>query len=129
VLAVLLFGAHATIRWWGTALVQVLWGDIPTLADAPPLVWALAVGWVVLSLAGGMVIGLLVIEGSGVRDRYRWQQEQTLQRQRRELEQQLREESLPDWQREVIRERRQREAEITGEARRRLALLEEEADG
>jgi hypothetical protein len=29
VLAVLLFGAHAMIRWWGAALVWVLFGDIP----------------------------------------------------------------------------------------------------
>jgi hypothetical protein len=45
VLAVLLFGAHATMRWWGQALVQALFGDIPTPADAPPLVWALLGCW------------------------------------------------------------------------------------
>jgi hypothetical protein len=44
VLTVLLFGAHATIRWWGAALVWVLFGDIPALADAPPLVWELIAG-------------------------------------------------------------------------------------
>jgi hypothetical protein len=38
VLAVLLLGAHATIRWRGQALMQVLFGDIPTPADAPLLV-------------------------------------------------------------------------------------------
>jgi hypothetical protein len=76
VLALLLFGAHATIRWWGTALVHVLFGDIPTLADAPPLVWALLAGWLVLSFAGGQVLGSLVGEGSSVRDRHRWEHEQ-----------------------------------------------------
>lgn len=55
--------------------------------------------------------------------------QQALQQQLRELEQAIREETLPDWQREVIRERRQREAEITREARRRLGLPEEEHDG
>jgi len=59
VLAVLLFGAHATIRWWGQALVQVLFGDIPTPADAPPLVWALLGCWFILSFTGGKVIGSL----------------------------------------------------------------------
>jgi hypothetical protein len=37
----LLFGAHATMRWWGQALVQILFGDIPTPADTPPFLWAL----------------------------------------------------------------------------------------
>jgi hypothetical protein len=36
VLAVLLFGPHATMCWWGQALVQALFGDIPTPTDAPP---------------------------------------------------------------------------------------------
>jgi hypothetical protein len=39
--AMLLFGAHATMRWWGQALVQILFGDIPTPADTPPFLWAL----------------------------------------------------------------------------------------
>jgi hypothetical protein len=39
VLAVLLFGAHAMMRWWGQTLVQILFGDIPTPANVPPLVW------------------------------------------------------------------------------------------
>jgi len=34
-------GAQCDDGWWGPALVQVLFGDIPTPADAPPLVWAL----------------------------------------------------------------------------------------
>jgi hypothetical protein len=53
VLAVLLLGAQATARWWGPALVQVLSGGITTPADAPPFLWALLVGWVILSLTGG----------------------------------------------------------------------------
>jgi hypothetical protein len=52
VLVVPLFGAHATMRWWGQALVQVLFGDIPTPADAPPLVWALLGCWLGLSYIG-----------------------------------------------------------------------------
>jgi hypothetical protein len=81
-------------------------------------VWALLVCWVILSLAGGQVIGSLISEGSSVRDHHRWQQEQALQRQLRELERQIWKESLPDWR---------REAEIKCEARRRLGLPEEEA--
>ena len=53
VLAVLLLGAQAPARWWGPALVQVLSGGIPGPADAPPFLWALLVGWVILSLTGG----------------------------------------------------------------------------
>jgi hypothetical protein len=76
VLAVLLFGAHATIRWWGQALVQALFGDIPTPANAPPLVWALLECWFILPLVGGKAIGSLICDGSSVRERRRWQQQQ-----------------------------------------------------
>jgi hypothetical protein len=128
VLAVLHFGAHATMRWWFPALVQALFDDIPpTSADVLPLAWAILGCWVILSLAWGLVIGSLVAERSSVRDRYRWQHEQALQGQLRELEQQIWEESLPDSQREAIRELQQREAEIRREARRRLGLPEEGA--
>jgi len=103
VLAVLLFGAHATMRWWGPALVQVLFGDIPTPADAPPLVWALLGCWFILSFAGGKVIGSLIGDGSSVRERHRWQQEQAkrraqwaLQRQLWEMERHIREAAMSD---------------------------------
>jgi hypothetical protein len=52
VLAVLLFGAHAMMRWWGQTLVQILFGDIPTPANVPPLVWALLGCWFGLSYIG-----------------------------------------------------------------------------
>jgi hypothetical protein len=132
-LAMVLFGAHATTRWWLPALAQALCGDIPTPADAPPLAWAFLAGWIVLSLVGGSAIGSLVGEGRSVRDRHRWAHEQAererqwaLQRQLRELEQQIREERLPEEEREAIRERRRRDAEIRREARRRLGLPEED---
>jgi hypothetical protein len=77
--------------------VQVLFGDIPTPADAPPLVWALLGGWFILSFAGGKVLGSLIGDGSSVRERHRWQQEQAerqaqwaLQRQLWEMEWRLR---------------------------------------
>jgi hypothetical protein len=136
-LSVLLFGGHATVRWWFPALAQALFGDIPTPADAPPFVWALLAGWLILSFAGGQVLGSLIGEGSSVRDRHRWAHEQAererqwaLQRQLRELERQIREERLPEEEREAIRERRRRDTEIRREARRRLGLPEEdEANG
>jgi hypothetical protein len=71
--------------------------------------WCIRACWVILSFAGGQVIGSLIGEGSSVRDRHRWEHEQALQRQLRELERQIWEERLPDRQREAIRERRQRE--------------------
>ena len=102
-LAVLLFGAHATMRWWGQALVQVLFGDIPTPADAPPLAWALLGCWFLLSFAGERVIGSLSGDGSSVRERHRWQQEQAerraqwaLQRQLWEMERHIREAAMSD---------------------------------
>ena len=68
------------------------------------------------------------------RDRRRWQREEmlrrreeALRRQLRDLEDQIRHESLPDWQREAIEAARRREAEVRREARRRLGLPEEEA--
>jgi len=118
-LAVLLFGGHATVRWWGAALVRVLFGDIPTPADAPPLAWVLLAGWLILSFAGGQVLGSLRGEGSRVRDR-RWAHEQAAREWQWALERKLREECLPDRQREAIRERRRREV------RRRLGLPEED---
>lgn len=48
----------------------------PPLADAPPLVWALQVGWFVVSFTGGQVLSLLVREGSSVRDCHWWEHEQ-----------------------------------------------------
>jgi len=56
------------------------------------------------------------------RDRRRWE----LQQQIWDMEQQIREETLPDWQREAIQESRQQQADIAREARRRLGLPEEE---
>jgi hypothetical protein len=53
VLVVLLFGAHATMRWRGPALLPRLLGNVPSPADVLPLVWALLVGWVVLLGPGG----------------------------------------------------------------------------
>jgi hypothetical protein len=52
VLAVLLFGAHVTMRWWGQGLVQVLCGDISTPADASPRAWTLLGCWLGLSYVG-----------------------------------------------------------------------------
>jgi len=97
--------------------------------------WVLLAGWLLLSFAGGQVLGSLAGEGSS--DRHRWAHEQAererqwaLQRQLRELERQIQEERLPEEEREAIRERRRRDTEIQREARRRLGLPEEdEANG
>ena len=62
------------------------------LVRIPPLMGALLVVWVIVSAVGGMVIGLLITEGSSVRDRRRWQQEQAQRRQLWDMEQQIREE-------------------------------------
>jgi hypothetical protein len=70
---------------------------------------------ILLQLARGVAIGgvimlpcLLITWWFHRRDRLRWE----LQEQLRELEEQIREETLPDWQREVILGVRQRRADI-----------------
>jgi hypothetical protein len=77
VLAVSLIVAHGTHRWWFTAIVQTLFGDVPESFSevTPGLAWVM-IGWVVLSLAGGVGLALLIGEGVLVRDRYRWDQEE-----------------------------------------------------
>jgi hypothetical protein len=67
------------------------------------------------------------------RDRRRWQREEALRQQQvalrqqlRDLEDQIRHESLPDWMREAIEAGRRQRAEIRREARRRMGLPEEE---
>jgi len=78
-------------------------------------------GAIVGVLAGTLPVWL-VIWWLNRRARRRWE----VQQQQRDLEQQIWEESLPDWQREAIQAQRQRQVEITREARRRLGLPEEE---
>jgi hypothetical protein len=78
-----------------------------------------------VSAVGGMVIGLLISEGSSVRERHRWQQEDAQRRQLWDLEQSIREERMSEAWRQWHQQYRQRQAEITREARRRLGLPEE----
>jgi len=84
---------------------------------------------ILLNLARGVGIGMVImlplvaiIWWLHRRDQRRWEPHEQL----REMEQVIREETLPDWQREVIQEHRQRQAEIAREARRRLRLPDEE---
>jgi hypothetical protein len=77
-------------------------------------------GTIVGVLAGTLPVWL-VIWWLNRRARRRWE----VQEQLREMEQAIWEESLPDWQREVIQEIRQCQAEVKCEARRRLGLPEE----
>jgi hypothetical protein len=133
VLAGGLFGAHATACWWGPAL----FGDLPSIADLSPLVMALLAGWIILSLAGGMAVGLLIGEGLSARDQHRWQHEQA-ERQRQwaqerqdwqrlqEIRDQLWLESLPEPDRERILARRREERELQQRAR---AILDAERQG
>jgi hypothetical protein len=83
---------------------------------------------VFLSIASCVAIGVVImlpfvaiIWWVHRRDQRLW----VVQQQVRELEQQIWERALPDWQREAILESRQRQAEIRREARRRLGWPEE----
>jgi uncharacterized membrane protein YccC len=75
----------------------------------------------------GTVIGLapcmVLTRWLDRRERRRWQVQQQL----RDMEQAIREEGLPDEERERLRREREREAVIQQEARRRLGLPEEES--
>jgi hypothetical protein len=126
VLAVGLFGAHATSRRWLPALMRRLFGQVPdTFAETSPPTGAPLVVWVVVPAVGGTVIGRLVTEGRSVRDRHRWQRERTQRRQRWGRERQIREERTSEAWRQWHQRYRQRQAEITPEARRRSGPAEE----
>ena len=119
VLAVGMLGMHATLRWWGASLAQALFGDLPpTPAEAPPLLWALLAGYLILSWAGGLGIAELCTEGSLVRDRHRWQYEEAERQRLQQIRDQLWLESLPEPDRERVlaRPREERELERRAEA-------------
>jgi len=79
-------------------------------------------------LVSGVALGLIwYLRHLERRDRQHWQREAELRRQLWELEQQIREEGLPDEVRRWHERDRQRQAAITREARRRLGLPEEDA--
>jgi hypothetical protein len=138
VLAVALIVAHGTHRWWFTTIVQTLFGSVPeSLSEVTPgLAWVM-MGWVVLSLVGGGGLALLFGEGSLVRNRYRWDQEEATRKAQwarerqewqrlQEIRDQLWLDSLPADDRARILERRREERE---REQRAQALLEAEQQG
>jgi hypothetical protein len=116
-------------------MVQTLFGSVPESFSevTPGLAWVM-IGWVVLSLAGGVGVAWLIGEGILVRDRYRWDQEEAVRkaqwaheqqewRRLQEIRDQLWLDSLPADARARILERRREEREREARAR---ALLETE---
>jgi hypothetical protein len=106
---------------------------------------------IALGVIAGLAVGMLpacavlwwfghrahrqIVQAAAARHR-RWQAKQAerrrqwaLQQQVREMEQQIREEAMSEEERHWHRQWRQRQAEITREARRRLGLPEEDHDG
>jgi Mg2+/citrate symporter len=81
---------------------------------------------VVLAVIVGTVMGvepcMVLTWWLNRRERRRWQMQQQL----RDMEQAIREEGLPDEERERLRRYREREAAIKQEARLRMGLPEEE---
>jgi hypothetical protein len=137
-LAVSLAVAYSTNRWWFTALLQALFGHVPASFSevTPGLAWVL-IAWLILALAGGVAVGLLIVEGLSARGRHRWQQEEAERRRQwdreRQEEQRLAQirdqlwlESLPPESRERIVAQRRESAELEQRAR---ALLEAERQG
>lgn len=123
-MAVSLIVAHGTHRWWFTALVQTLFGYVPESFSevTSGLAWVM-IGWIVLSLAGGVGLALLIGEGSLVRDRYRWEREDAERQRLWEIRDRLWLESLSPEFREGILAQRRESAELEARAR---ALLEAE---
>jgi hypothetical protein len=129
VLVLLVFGMHASLRFWLPGVLTYLFGEVPDLAHAPPAMITLLVGYVLLSVIGGVLIAACIRDGQFARDQARWAQEAEMRRRLWAMEQQIREERLSEEERERQRRYRAQQAEITHEARRRLGLPEEEADG
>jgi hypothetical protein len=128
VLALVVFGAHATVRSWLPGVLRPLCGEVPDLAQAPPILTLLLAGYVVLSVIGGLLIGVGITDGQSARDRARWAEEQEARRRLWAMEQQVREEHLSEEERARRQQDREREAAIRREARRRLGLPEEDLD-
>jgi hypothetical protein len=131
-LALLVFGMHASLRFWLPGLFVRLFGEVPDLAQAPPAMIMLLGGYVLLSFISGVLIADRVSEGQLARWRARWAHEEAerrrqwaLQEQFRAMERQIREEQLPEQEREWHRQYQERQVEIRREARRRLGLPEE----
>jgi hypothetical protein len=89
----------------------------------------LFVGYVLLSVIGGVLIAACVRDGRFARDQARWAQDAAMRQRLWAMEQQIREERLSAEERERQRRYRAQQAEITREARRRLGLPTEGADG
>jgi hypothetical protein len=84
-------------------------------------------GYLALSVTGGMGVVLLFGAGVCTRDRQRWAREEEMRRQLWEMEEKIREESLSEEERAWHQAYRARQREIHREARRRLGLPEEDA--
>jgi hypothetical protein len=128
VLVLLVFGAHATVRYWLPVVLRHFFGEVPDLAQAPPALMLLLAGYVVLSVIGGLLIGVGITDGQSARDQARWAEAAEARRRLWAMEQQIREEQLSEAERARRQQDREQEAAIRREARRRLGLPEEEAD-
>jgi hypothetical protein len=128
-LALLVFGMHASLRLWLPGLFVRLFGEVPDLAQAPPAMIMLLGGYVLLSFIGGVFIADRISEGQLALWRARWAHEEKVRQRLWVMEQQIREEQLPAAERQRLQESRARDAAITAEARRRLGLPEEEPRG
>jgi hypothetical protein len=119
-LALVVFGAHATVRYWLPGVLRHLLGEVPDPAQAPPAMLVLVGGYLVLSWLGGTQIANWIGDGQSARDQARWAQEQDARRRLWAMVQQIREERV---RRQQYREQ---QAAIRREARRRLGLPEDE---
>ena len=81
VLALLVFGTHATAHIWLPGVMRRLFGEVPDLAQAPPAMITLLAGYVVLSFIGGTLIAVCIGDGQFAPDRARWAQEADARRQ------------------------------------------------
>jgi hypothetical protein len=116
-LALLVFGMHASMRFWLPAVLQALCGEVPDLTDeVPPAVLLVLIGYLGLSVIGGLLIGGCISEGQWACDQARWAHEEETRRRLWAMEQQIREEQLPEEQRRRQQTYRAWEAAITVES-------------
>jgi len=117
---------HGLSGYWVPSIFPEFQTPITASLQIGPWGKLFLMGYLALSLTGGIGVVLLLSAGVFIRDQQRWAAEWEAQRQLSALEQQIREEQMPAAERERLQASRAREAAIKAEARRRMGLPEEE---
>jgi hypothetical protein len=126
VLAVGVVLMHVLANQWLPLRFPELQKPITEPIQLGPGLKLLLATYLVMSVVGAVGVVLLAGEGVFIRDQQRWAAEWEAQRRLSAMEERIREERLPEAERERRRRYREEQAEVRREARRRLGLPEEE---